>query len=126
MHMLQKKSLQKATSFLVAFSIVISLMPRVAYATEIEEDSMPTEPTTYVVDESGDVVSAYVDTNTPDIVNTESEFIDEKVDEADSICAAEEEQKECSPETPSLNEPESTPSTETPEQENTPFPIRFG
>lgn len=119
MHMLQKKSLQKATSFLVAFSIVISLMPRVAYATEIEEDSMPTEPTTYVVDESGDVVSAYVDTNTPDIVNTESEFIDEKVDEADSICAAEEEQKECSPETPSLNEPESTPSTETPEQENT-------
>ena len=117
MHILQKKSFQKATSFIVAFSIVISLMPHVAYATEIEEDNMPTEPTTYVVDESGDVVSAYVDTNTPDIINTESEFIDEKVDEADSICAAEEPPVTVPPQdslenTPLTNLEEETPSDE--------------
>ena len=127
MHIQPGKALQKATSFVVALSLVVSLMPRIAYATELDETEPVSEPTTYVVSEEGDIVSSYPDTNIPNIENTESEPVDEKVDEPGSICAAETEEPpvetsssdettNTAPETPT---PPSSPEQEIPEAPST-------
>lgn len=91
MRILQERAFKRITSCVVILCLIISMLPQAVFAADAEPIETPTEPTTYVVDESGKIVSDDVDTI--DIINndnnTESEVVDKNVGASGSIRAAE-------------------------------------